>query len=113
MSIRAILSLDGAMSMKYVLAELIRTYTLKRKYVKLLILTTTTMKAIIKIKRDNDVILIKYSNINKVYRQDLHITVECNEQYEVNDKELVRNNNCSTTPYKHVYYDATIVAAYQ
>lgn len=75
--------------------------------------TTTTMKAIIKIKRDNDVILIKYSNINKVYRQDLHITVECNEQYEVNDKELVRNNNCSTTPYKHVYYDATIVAAYQ
>ena len=75
--------------------------------------TTTTMKAIIKIKRDNDVILIKYSNINKVYRQDLHITVECNEQYEVNDKKLVRNNNCSTTPYKHVYYDATIVAAYQ
>ena len=75
--------------------------------------TTTTMKAIIKIKRDNDVILIKYSNINKVYRQDLHIIVECNEQYEVNDKELVRNNNCSTTPYKHLYYDATIVAAYQ
>ena len=75
--------------------------------------TTTTMKAIIKIKRDNDVILIKYNNINKVYQQDLHITVECNEQYEVNDKELVRNNNCSTTPYKHVYYDATIVAAYQ
>ena len=75
--------------------------------------TTTTMKAIIKIKRDNDVILIKYSNINKVYRQDLHLIVECNEQYEVNDKELVRNNNCSTTPYKHVYYDATIVAEYQ
>ena len=75
--------------------------------------TTTTMKAIIKIKRDNDVILIKYSNINKVYRQDLHIVVECNEQYEVNDKELVKNNNCSTTPYKHVYYDATIVGAYQ
>ena len=75
--------------------------------------TTTTMKAIIKIKKDNNVILIKYNNINKVYRQDLHLTVECNEQYEVNDKELVRNNNCSTTPYKHVYYDATIVAAYQ
>ena len=75
--------------------------------------TTTTMKAIIKIKRDNNVILIKYNNINKVYRQDLHLIVECNEQYEVNDKELVRNNNCSTTPYKHVYYDATIVAAYQ
>ena len=75
--------------------------------------TTTTMKAIIKIKRDNDVILIKYNNINKVYRQDLHLVVECNEQYEVNDKELVRNNNCSTTPYKHVYYDATLVAAYQ
>ena len=75
--------------------------------------TTTTMKAIIKIKRDNNVILIKYNNINKVYQQDLHIVVECNEQYEVNDKELVRNNNCSTTPYKHIYYDATIVAAYQ
>ena len=75
--------------------------------------TTTTMKAIIKIKRDNNDILIKYNNINKVYRQDLHLIVECNEQYEVNDKELVRNNNCSTTPYKHVYYDATIVAAYQ
>ena len=75
--------------------------------------TTTTMKAIIKIKKDNDVILIKYNNINKVYRQDLHLIVECNEQYEVNDKELVRNNNCSTTPYKHVYYDATLVAAYQ
>ena len=75
--------------------------------------TTTTMKAIIKIKRDNNVILIKYNNINKVYRQDLHLIVECNEQYEVNDKELVRNNNCSTTPYKHIYYDATIVAAYQ
>ena len=71
------------------------------------------MKAIIKIKRDNDVILIKYNNINKVYQQDLHIVVECSEQYEVNDKELVRNNNCSTTPYKHVYYDARIVAAYQ
>ena len=75
--------------------------------------TTTTMKAIIKIKRNNDVILIKYRNINKVYQQDLHIVIECNEQYEVNDKELVRNNNCSTTPYKHVYYDATLVAAYQ
>ena len=75
--------------------------------------TTTTMKAIIKIKRDNNVILIKYNNINKVYRKDLHLIVECNEQYEVNNKELVRNNNCSTTPYKHVYYDATIVAAYQ
>ena len=71
------------------------------------------MKAIIKIKKDNNVILIKYNNINKVYRQDLHLIVECNEQYEVNDKELVRNNNCSTTPYKHVYYDAIIVAAYQ
>lgn len=71
------------------------------------------MKAIIKIKRDNDVILIKYSNINKVYQQDLHIVVECSEQYEVNDKELVRNNNCSTTPYKHIYYDARIVSAYQ
>ena len=75
--------------------------------------TTTTMNAIIKIKRDNDVVLIKYSNINKVYQQDLHIVIECSEQYEVNDKELVRNNNCSTTPYKHIYYDATIVSAYQ
>ena len=71
------------------------------------------MNAIIKIKRNNDVVLIKYKNINKVYRRDLHIVVECNEQYEVNDKELIRNNNCSTTPYKHVYYDATIVSAYQ
>ncbi len=71
------------------------------------------MNAIIKIKRDNDVVLIKYNNINKVYQQDLHIVVECNEQYEVNDKELVRNNNCSTTSYKHVYYDATIVSAYR
>jgi hypothetical protein len=75
--------------------------------------TTTTMNAIIKIKKDNDVVLIQYKDINKVYQQDLHIVVECNEQYEVNDKELVRNNNCSTTPYKHVYYDATIVSAYQ
>ena len=40
MSIRAILSLDGAMSMRYALAKLIRTYTLERKYVKLLILIT-------------------------------------------------------------------------
>ena len=75
--------------------------------------TTTTMKAIIRIKRNNDVVIIKYKNINKIYRQDLHLIVECNEQYEVNDKELVRNNNCSTTPYKHVYYDATIVGAFQ
>ena len=75
--------------------------------------TTTTMNAIIKIKRNDDIVLINYNNINKVYQQDLHIVVECNEQYEVNDKELVRNNNCSTTPYKHVYYDATIVSAYQ
>ena len=75
--------------------------------------TTTTMNAIIKIKRNNDVVLINYNNINKVYQQDLHIVVECNEQYEVNDKDLVKNNNCSTTPYKHVYYDATIVSAYQ
>ena len=75
--------------------------------------TTTTMKAIIRIKRDNDVVIIKYKNINKIYRQDLHTIVECNEQYEVNNKELVRNNNCSTTPYKHVYYDATIVGVYE
>ena len=71
------------------------------------------MNAIIKIKRDHNVVLIKYNNINKVYRQALHIVVECDEQYEVNDRELVRNNNCSTTPYRHVYYDATIVSAYQ
>ena len=70
------------------------------------------MNTIIKIKRDNDVVLINYKNINKVYQQDLHIVVECNEQYTVNDKELVKNNNCSTTPYKHVYYNATIVSAY-
>ena len=71
------------------------------------------MNAIIKIKRNNDVVLINYKSINKFYQQDLHIIVECSEQYEVNDKELVRNNNCSTTPYKHVYYDATIVSEYQ
>ena len=40
MSIREILSPDGAMSMRYALAKLIRLYTLERKYVKLLILTT-------------------------------------------------------------------------
>ena len=71
------------------------------------------MNAIIKITRNSDVVLIKYNNINKVYQQDLHLVVECNEQYEVNDKELVRINNCSVTPYKHVYYGATIVSAYQ
>lgn len=71
------------------------------------------MNAIIRIIRDNNAVLINYKNINKVYQQDLHVVVECNEQYEVNDKEFVRNNNCSTTPYKHIYYDATIVSAFQ
>lgn len=73
------------------------------------------MKTIIKIKNHNDVILIKYNNINKVYVQDLYVIVECNEEYEVNNKEYVRDFNCSTTPipYKHIYYDARIVGAYQ
>ena len=69
------------------------------------------MNAIIRIKNNNDVIIIEYKNINKVYRQDLHIVVECSEQYEVNDKELIIKNNCSTTPYTHVYYNAEIVGA--
>ena len=47
------------------------------------------MNAIIRIKNNNDVIIIGYKNIKKVYRQNLHIVVECSEQYEVNDKELV------------------------
>lgn len=71
------------------------------------------MNAIIRIKNNNDVIIIEYKNIKKVYRQNLHIVVECREQYEVNDKELVIKNNCCTAPYIHVYYNAAIVGAYE
>lgn len=71
------------------------------------------MKAIIKIKQADDVFILKYTNINKVYVQDLYIIVECNEQYEVNNKEYIRKFNCSTTPYKHAYCNARIVGAYQ
>lgn len=71
------------------------------------------MKPIIKIKQDDDVILIKYTNINRVYQQDQYIIVECSEQYEVNSKEYIRKFNCSTTAYKHAYCNARIVGAYQ
>ena len=71
------------------------------------------MKAIIRIKKDNDVFIIKYNNINKVYQQDLHIIVECSEKYEVDKKQYVKAFNCSTTPYIHTYYNARIVGAYQ
>ena len=71
------------------------------------------MKAIIKITKDNDVILIKYTNINRVYQQDQYIIVECSQQYEVNSKEYIRQFNCSTTAYKHSYHNARIVGAYE
>ena len=70
------------------------------------------MKAIIKITKDNDVFIIKYNNINKVYQKDMYLIVECNEQYEVDKEQYVKAFNCSTTPYKHTYYDARIVGAY-
>lgn len=71
------------------------------------------MKAIIKITKDNDVFIIKYNNINKLYQKDMYLIVECSEQYEVNSKEYIRKFNCSTTAYKHAYRNARIVGAYQ
>ena len=71
------------------------------------------MKAIIKITKDNDVFILKYHNIYRVYVQDLYIIVECSEQYEVNSETYVRKFNCSTTSYKHAYRNARIVGAYQ
>ena len=52
-----------------------------------------------------------YSRIGRVYFQKDNEGSNFNYVYEFeddNDKELVRNNNCSTTPYKHVYYDIVI-----
>lgn len=71
------------------------------------------MKAIIRIKQDDDVFILKYHNIYRVYVQDLYVIVECSEQYEVNSKEYIRKFNCSTTAYKHSYHNARIVGAYE
>lgn len=71
------------------------------------------MKAIIKIKKNNDIFIIKYNNINKVYQQDMYLIVECSEQYEVDKKQYVKAFNCSTTAYKHAYRNARIVGAYE
>ena len=72
------------------------------------------MKVIIKIKSINNTI-IKYSNVVKVYRQDLHINVDLKENYEVSDedKKKIREHNVSTTPFLHTFYDAEIVAVYE
>lgn len=71
------------------------------------------MKAIIKLQRGDDVFIIKYNNINKVYQKDMYLIVECNEQYEVDKEQYVKDFNCSTTAYKHAYRNARIVGAYQ
>lgn len=71
------------------------------------------MKAIIKLQNGDDVFIIKYNNINKVYQQDMYLIVECSEQYEVDKKQYVKAFNCSTTPYKHAYHNARIVGAYE
>ena len=70
------------------------------------------MKAIIKIGKGLNSIVLKYEGIKKVYRQDLHIVVYLEESYIIDKKELLRRYNVSTTPYMHVFYDAMIWAVY-
>ena len=74
------------------------------------------MKAVIRIKNGDDITIIKYkSNVSKIYHQDLHLCVELQPGYDVDDKdkENIRNYNVSTVPYHHVFYNATIAAVYE
>lgn len=64
------------------------------------------MNAIIKLKDG----LLFYKNIHRIRVENAHIVVECNGNYSVNERELLRNNNISTKPFIHCFYDAEILS---
>lgn len=66
----------------------------------------TQLECIIKIDLD----FIHYKGVREIRTDMNHITVYLNEQYMVNNNELVKKYNVSTTPYVHQFYDATIIA---
>lgn len=53
---------------------------------------------------------IHYKGLREVRNDMNHITVYLNEQYMVNNNELLQKHNVSTSPYVHQFYDATIIA---
>lgn len=53
---------------------------------------------------------IHYKGVKEIRTDFNHITVYLNEQYMVNNNELLKKHNASTAPYVHQFYDATIIA---
>lgn len=64
------------------------------------------LECIIKVGLD----FIHYKGAREIRTDMNHITVYLNEQYMINNNELVKKYNVSTTPYVHQFYDATIIA---
>lgn len=64
------------------------------------------LECIIKVGLD----FIHYKGAREVRADVYHITVYLNEQYTVNNNELLKKHNVSTAPYVHQFYDATIIA---
>lgn len=64
------------------------------------------LECIIKVGLD----FIHYKGVREIRTDMNHITVYLNEQYMVNDNELLWKCNVSTAPYIHQFYDATIIA---
>lgn len=64
------------------------------------------LECIIKVGLD----FIHYKGVREIRTDMNHITVYLNEQYMVNNNELLWKCNVSTTPYIHQFYDATIIA---
>lgn len=72
------------------------------------------MNAIIKIQQGQDIVILKYTGVKKVYRQDLHLIVECHENYNIDKgKDILKQYNVSTVPFRHIFYDATICGCYE
>lgn len=64
------------------------------------------LECIIKIGLD----FIHYKGVKEIRTNFNHIDIYLNEQYMVNNKELLQKYNVSTAPYIHQFYDATIIA---
>ena len=72
------------------------------------------MNAIIKIQQGQDTIILKYTGVKKVYRQDLYLIVEYHEGYNIDKgKDILKQYNVSTIPFKHMFYNAKICGCYE
>lgn len=69
-------------------------------------MSNVQLECIIKVGLD----FIHYKGVREIRTDFNHITVYLNEQYMINNDELVKKYNVSTTPYVHQFYDATIIA---